>query len=220
MKTARYGKIDKDIIAHDGGGIWERWRYGRLLLVDDTATTPAGNLQHGVLAQLITAAERHGIKVSEREIQRRVQCAKTYPTEAQIRHVVTDFETWHDVVNSGWPEYPAPEDERPYDPRSDAELTHDHNRTGRNLFDGEGNRKSTLFDSFEPASTTLAELARWTDEQEEITARFVAIGIERRRYLDALIKVVHGDMTATWAAAQAALDEEDPSGDEDDETIG
>jgi len=218
VKTARYGKIDKDIIAHDGGGIWERWKYGRLLLVDDTATTPNGNLQHGVLAKLITAAERHGIKLSEREIRYRVQCARAYPTRSQIGNAVADFKTWHDLIQSSFPEYSAPEDERPYDPRSDAELTRDHNRTGKNLFTDEGRRVETLFDSFEPATTTLAELARWTQGQEEITARFVAIGIERRRYLEELIKAVDGDMTATWAVAEAALSQgnDEDLGDEDE----
>lgn len=208
VKAARYGKIDKEIIAHDGGGIWERWRYGRLLLVDDTATTAAGNLQHGVLAKLILAAERHGIKVSEREIRRRVQCARTYPTRSQIGQLLTDFRTWDEVINSTWPEYPTLEDERPYDPRTDAELMNDQHRKGKglNLFGDQATRQYTLFDSFAPETTSLATLDEWTRQQEEITARFVAIGIERRRYLDDLVKAVDGDMTATWATAQAALD--------------
>lgn len=204
MKTARYGKIDREIASHDGGGIWERWRYGRLLLVDDTATTPAGNLQHGVLARLILAAERHGLKVNEREIRRRLQCARTYPTRSQIGQLLTDFRTWDEVINSDWPEYPADEGERPYDPRSDTELTARGPGKGTNLLPA--TRQGTLFDSFDPTTTTLAELERWTQEQDEITARFVAIGVERRRYLDDLVKAVQGDMTATWAAAQAVLD--------------
>jgi hypothetical protein len=34
-----------------------------------------------------------GYKLSEREIQRRLQAARTYLTEAQIRQVLTDLET-------------------------------------------------------------------------------------------------------------------------------
>lgn len=204
MKTARYGKIDKDIVAQDSGGIWERWRYGRLLLVDDQATTANGNLQHGVMAKLVTAAERHSIKVSEREVQRRLQCARAYPTESQIRQVLADFATWWDLSEARFPEYPAPEDERPYDPRTNTDLGDDHTKGGKNLFreDGQG----TLFDGFAPESTTLVELERWMIEQEEITARFVAIGVKRRRYFDDLVKAVDGDKSATWARAQAALD--------------
>ncbi|MGH7426251.1 MAG: hypothetical protein ACREJP_08790 [Candidatus Methylomirabilales bacterium] len=207
MRTSRYGKIEKDIVAHDGGSIWERWRYGRLLLVDDTATTAAGNLQHGVLARLITVAERNGIKVSEREIRYRVQCARTYPTRDQIGKVIADLGTWFDLIQARFPEYPAPEDARPYDPRETQELLKDHDSQGARLLAHAQNQ--VLFDSFDPTTTTLAELARWTDEQDEITARFVAIGLKRRQHLADLTKVAHGDTSMTWAEAERLLAEGD-----------
>lgn len=39
---------------------------------------------------------------------RRLQCARTYETEAQIRHVVADFETWSDLRAAGFPPVGVP----------------------------------------------------------------------------------------------------------------
>ena len=58
MRYARYLRYEKNIAASDKGGILERWSYGPRLLEDDTATTPAGNLRHGVLAKLVGNAQR------------------------------------------------------------------------------------------------------------------------------------------------------------------
>lgn len=56
-----------------------------------------GGLRHGVAAMLIEAAKRGGLKLSEREIQRRLQCARIYSTESQIGSGAADFRTWYDL---------------------------------------------------------------------------------------------------------------------------
>ena len=94
MRRVSYERRERAIAAADAGSIRERWEYGRLLLVDDAMTTPAGNLRHGVLAGLIAAAVRAGRKVSDREIRRRVQCGRAYPCESQIGQALADFENW------------------------------------------------------------------------------------------------------------------------------
>jgi hypothetical protein len=80
MSSTRYLQLERHIAASDTGGILERWRYGIRLLDDARRTTPAGNLRHGVLAELVAEARASGYPLSEREIQRRIQCARAYPS--------------------------------------------------------------------------------------------------------------------------------------------
>jgi hypothetical protein len=204
MRTERYKRIENAIAASDSGGIWERWRYGRRLLCDAEATTPKGNLQHHVLDKLIRAAARGGRKLSEREIQRRVQVARTYPCESQIRQLLTDFGTWDEVINGGFPVYEAAEGERPYNPLETDELVSQNDNRGRRLIEYSW-YSNTLFDHLDPETTTLAEMRQYAEEQDEITARFAAAGQKRWLMLDELTKAVHGDLSKTWAEAENAL---------------
>jgi len=36
--------------------------------------------------------------LSAREIRRRLQCARTYPTETEFRHAVAEFQAWRDLA--------------------------------------------------------------------------------------------------------------------------
>lgn len=209
MRYARYLRYEKNIAASDTGGILERWSYGRRLLEDDTATTPAGNLKHGVLAKLIGNAGASGYKIHEREIQRRLQCGRTYQTEAQIRHAVSDFETWHDLAAAGFPAVEVSEDAEPFDPRDADEKARDAARIlARNAEQGNGSQLS-LFEYFPDdrfdETATLADLAKYASEMAELTERFAQRDRERFAYLNRLIAAVNGDMAATWAEADEAL---------------
>lgn len=213
MKYARYLRLEKYISAADTGGIIERWRYGRRLLLDDTAMTPSRkSLKHGVIDRLLGHAKAKGYRLSEQEIQRRLRAARAYPTEAQIRHAVTDFEAWRDLVSAGFPEYERPEGEPDYDPRDTDEIERDASNAGRRLLPelSEDAEQLSLFpdDRFGPLST-LAELAKYADEMRELTARFAARDDERADYLRRLIDAVGGDMSTTWQDAQRALTERD-----------
>lgn len=213
MASSRpYITREKAISAADTGTIRERWEYGRQLLVDDARTTPAGNLRrNGVLDGLVRAALKiratrsstsryEGMK---REIQYRLQVARAYPTEGQIRHVVSDFESWHDLIAAGFPPYPAAEGERPYDPRTTREIERAHDRSGASILP-EALEQRALFERFGD-DTTLAALQRYADEQSELTARFAARCEDRHAYLDALVKAVNGDLSRTYGEARAAL---------------
>jgi hypothetical protein len=197
MKYAGYLKHERNIAASDTGGVLERWSYGRRLLEDDTATTPAGNLRHGVLAILIGRARLRGYKIGDREIQRRLQAAKAYPTEAEIRQALTDFTTWDQLLNAGFPPVDAPADE-PADAQDGGEQDERLAAPGEQL---------ALFPAEQfTRLSTLGELAKYADEQREYTEHMAARDARRYAYLQLLIAAVGGDMSATWEDAQQALD--------------
>lgn len=209
MKYARYLRYEKVIVAGDKGGIRRCWEYGRALLVDDAMTTPAGNLRNGVIDGLVTDAKRAGLKLSEREIQHRLQAGKTYPTEAQITHICASYETWGALRTAGFPFVEAPEDAEPFDPRKAEEHARDAARDlARHGQAGDG--QLALFNYFPEErfdeTSTLAELAKYADEMAVLTARFQRRDNERAAYLASLIAAVNGNMGATWEEAQAALD--------------
>lgn len=210
MRYARYLRLEKYIAASDTGGIIERWKYGRRLIEDDTATTPAGNLKHGVLDRLTTHAAARGYKLHEREIQRRLQCARTYGTEAQIRHAVSDSETWHDLVAAGFPPVELPAGDEPYDPRDADERARDTARILARRAEADSEDQLALFDYFPDDRfteiSTLAELAKYADEMADLTDRFAQRDRERADYLKRLADAVDGDMSATWEHAQSLLD--------------
>ncbi len=204
MRATPYTKREKAIIAADSGSIRERWEYGRLLLVDDTATTPAGNLRNGVLGRLITGSAKAGRVASRREIQWRLRAARTYPTLPQLRSIASQYESWWALVRSGFPSVTADEAERPYDPRTTRELMKEHERAGADILP-EPWEQTALFEKFEDTAT-LAEMERYATGQAELTARFAAKSDQRLAYLAELIKAVRGDLTATYGQARAALE--------------
>jgi hypothetical protein len=209
-----YTAREKAIRAADAGGIRQRWEFGRLLVVDDTATTPAGNLRNGVLDTLVQAARKAGwsprianseftIQGLRRDIQYRMQCARSYPCESQIRQASADFESWTALAKAGFPPYPREPGERPYDPRSDADIADATGKFGAEILP-DGFEQMALFGRFTD-DTTLAEMQRYCSAQAEMTARFSERDDKRQRYLNSLIKAVDGDLAATWAEARAAL---------------
>jgi hypothetical protein len=201
VKIDRYRKIERDIATHESGNIWERWRYGRLLLVDDGATTPNGHLRNGVLEQLLQAAEAVNATLSEREVRYRLQAGRQYPTEVQIRHAVAEYRTWHDLAQSGFSQVGDSEDGRPFDPRTDSEL---RGAAARHNPLPHGWEQLSLFPHAEDTDT-LADLRRYLEEMEEITARYSERDSQRRDYFNQLLKAVNGDESATYAQARALL---------------
>jgi hypothetical protein len=79
----------------------------------------AGNLRHGAIAELIEAAHKAGKKLSEREIRYRLEAARAYPYESQLRTAGAEFEHWRALRDAGFPAScePGP-DEEPFDPRT------------------------------------------------------------------------------------------------------
>lgn len=211
MRTERYKRIEQAIAASDSGGIWERWRYGRRLLCDADATHDNGRLQHGVRDRLIAAARRIGRTLSDTEIGYRLQAARAYETESQIRQILGEFDSWSALIQAKFPQVSAAEGERPYNPLETDELRAQNDDRGRRLIEASWYTE-TLFDHLEKDTTTLADMQRYAEEQDEITARFAAAGERRWFMLQSLIKAVGGDMNRTWAEAERALEESDGDG--------
>jgi hypothetical protein len=203
MKTTQYVRQEKAIAAADSGGIRERWLWGLRLLRDPEAFAPGSSqLKPGRADLLIKAATAGGLKLSEREIRYRLQCARTYKTEAEIRHACAEFGAWSDLRTAGFPPYEAPADEPLADHRTDTERDHDRARALIDLIGEQG----SLFPlrDFEPMATTLKDLLDYTEQQEELTARFVEHGKKRRRYLDGLIEAAGHDLSTIWQEAHEA----------------
>jgi hypothetical protein len=201
-----YTRLEKAIAAADAGTIRQRWEYGRRLLCDPSATTDAGNLRHGKLAELIDAASRAGVPLSDREIRYRLEAGRAYPCESQIGRARADFSTWNALRDARFPAYDADPGEQPYDPRSLAEKV---GQTEKQLALGEPDQLA-LFEYF-PSDlfselSTLGELRKYQAEMAEWTERQARRDAERLAYVEALSAAVGGDESKTWAEAQAALD--------------
>lgn len=194
MRPDRYQKHERNITASDSGSILERWSYGRDLLNDDKRTTPAGNLRHGALAYLIGRAAQVGCKIGEQEIQRRLKAARTYQTEAEIRAAAHGFATWAELARAGFPAVEMAADAEPADDRNDGDRPA---APGEQLSLFPGEQFGRL--------STLAELAKYADEQRQYTDNMAARDQRRAEYLQRLIDAVGGDLSATWEQAEAAL---------------
>jgi hypothetical protein len=99
-KPSRYLKHEQKIAATSTAGIVERWRYGRDLLKDKADRK---QLPHGLIEGIITEAERSGIKLTRREIQRRLQCAEIYASEAKVRRAGDALGSWTALHEAGFP---------------------------------------------------------------------------------------------------------------------
>src|SRR6266498_1203192 len=91
MARSVYLKLESRILRDEQGGILDRWKYGRECL---THKKGRQQLPHGFIADRLAEAERAGLKLSEREIQRRVRCAEVYDSEAKVRQALADFGSW------------------------------------------------------------------------------------------------------------------------------
>lgn len=203
MKTSQYVRQEKAIASADSGGIRERWLWGLRLLRDPDAMSSPISLRHGVSEQLIEAAKAAGRKLSPSEIRRRLICARTYSTEAEIVRAMDDFGSWSDLAAANFPAYEVPDGEPLADHRTQAERDHDHARALVDLIGEQG----SLFPlrDFEPVTTTLKDLQVYTEQQEQLTARFVEHGRKRRAYLNDLIAAANDDLSVTWREAHARL---------------
>lgn len=208
MKTSQYIRQEKAISAADSGSIRQRWLWGLRLLRDSEAFAEGSSqLKPGRADQLIQAAKANGLKLTEREIQYRLRCARAYGTEAEIANAGAEFQSWSDLRSAGFPAFEAPEGEPPADHRTEAERNHDHARALADLIGTQG----ALFplSDFEPVTTTLAELVAYAEQQEELTARFVRHGQKRRAYLADLIDAAGNDLSTTWLEAHNRLPVDD-----------
>jgi len=209
MTGARaYGRLERSIVAADAGTVRQRWEYGRRLLCDPSATTPGGELRPGKLAALVDAAHRAGVTLTGEEIGFRLAAGLAYPAESQIAAARGAHETWAALCEAGFPGYEAEPGEGPYDPRTAAERLRQSEKQLA-LDDPDQLVLWELFDSDQFSElSTLAELRKYAEEMARWTARQQAADERRLAYLRQLLDAVGGDEAATWAQAQAALDQQ------------
>jgi hypothetical protein len=93
-------KLEQRIASSECGGVIHKWRYGRGLI---EARAGRKQLPKGFIADRLAEAEHNGLKLSEREIQRRVRCAEVYASEAQVRQILADLGTWTALAEAGFP---------------------------------------------------------------------------------------------------------------------
>lgn len=210
MRVTRYLRLEKNIAASDTGGILERWTFGRRLLMDDTATYPkSGNLKAGVLARYIAQAKAAGFSLTEREIQYRIQCARAYPTEAQLRTACSQFGVWSDLRSAGFPHVDAPDDGEPYDPRDADEKSRDSwNELKRHQaqnpeqlalpYELPAHFSHDTYGPRTPVSTLIAAC----DESERYTANMAKKDGERRAYVNELVAAIDGKNDTPWWKAE------------------
>jgi len=208
VKTTQYVRIERAIAAAAVSDIRERWLWGLRLLHDpDAFSSGSSQLKPGRADELVRAAKAAGLRLTVREIQFRLQCARAYPTETQIANAGSQFESWTDLRSAGFPAYEAPDGEPAADYRTEAERKHDHARALAEQM-GEQGAFFPLSD-FEPVTTTLKELSEYAAEMAELTARFAARDKDRADYLEQLVNAVDGDLSATWQDAHTAAFGED-----------
>jgi len=207
MRASEYVRQEKKIAATDTNGIRERWMWGLRILRDPERMAASGlSLRHGVAEKLIAAAAIASIKLSEREIQRRIQCARTYKTETEIRQALADFKTWWDLSQANFPEYQWPEDEPHADHRTEGERLDDHAAAAEEafgsqpVFDG-----MELFPKLDPATATLKDLFDDCDKYDEQTASFARHGQKKRDHANRLLDAANNDASTTWAEAERLL---------------
>ena len=209
FKPTQYVRQEKAVEAADTNGIRERWFWGLRLLRDrDAISRTGGSLRHGIIEQLIAAEQRAGFKISEREIQWRLQAARTYSTESQIRTVSSDFRTWTELRVAGFPPISKTDGEHPADHRTKAEKDRD---TARALVDLVGTQGAMFpLDEFEPTQTTLKEIGDFLDRQDEITSNWIKTGKKRRGYWQQMVDAVDGNLAVTWLEGHRQAFPEEP----------
>ena len=211
MKLTQYTRQEAAIAASESSGIRQRWLYGLRLVNDaEKMSSGGGGLKHGAAEQLIAAATARGLKLSAREIRYRIQCARAYPTEAQIGSAAADFESWRALCDAGFPPIERDAAEPDADWRTDSERTSDRARALTDHLDAQ----EAMFplSRFEPVETTLKDLQEFVEEQERITESFAATSRKRRAELDRLTAAAGGDLSVTWAEAHRLAEAAEESG--------
>lgn len=208
MKTAQYVRQEKAIAAGAVSDIRGRWLYGLRLLHDPDVFAPRSTqLKPGRADELVRAAKAVGLRLTVREIQYRLQCARAYPYASQIANAGAQFEDWTALRSAGFPPMPEPADEPVADWRNENERQRERNRLLDDIFGEQG----TLFPDadFEPRETPLKLLEAYAVEMAELTSRFAERDRKRRAYLNVLIEAAGGDLLMTWQDAHVRAYGED-----------
>lgn len=194
MSRSSYKSLQRAIARDDKHSIESRWEYGRAILADPKKMAASGkSLRHGATEALIADAQAVGSALTEREIQRRIQCARTYKTINEIRHAVSDFDTWHDLVQAGFPSVYvddiAPTEEMP-----------EQGEDERDEFEQLGLFPAMVKNvSIETAS--VAQIVAYTDDMTRMTQSYASTDAKRRAHVAEIVAVCDGDLSIRYVDA-------------------
>jgi hypothetical protein len=207
--------LERKIMAADLRGIVERWRYGRRLLHDRKLTTTSGQLRPGVAESLVNAARSAGYTLSEQEIERRLQCARVYAAEPELRRAAAAHEGWTSLVDADFPSVEtvgADDDRGMPDGREATVGTHPEPWEQPALDGGDGSLFPRVIRiggaALDRDSCTLMTLAAFLAGLERWADAHTRRNAERRRHLDELIEACGGDLNVQYGAAVQRLREE------------
>lgn len=211
MRTTQYVRIERAIAATAKNDIRDRWLWGLRVLNDPDLFAPGSTqLKPGRADELIRAAKAAGLTLSEREIRYRIQCARAYPYESQIRHAGAEFEDWSSLRAAAFPTFGPEEGERPADWRNETERARARAQALADVGEMTSDQLALFpLDRYEPTESSLKELADYASDMAELTARFAAKDKERADYLDVLIVAAGGDLSVTWGDAHRRAFDED-----------
>lgn len=110
-KPSIYLKHEMKIVANERGSIEERLRYGLDLIKEKAGHK---KLPVGKIELLIKEAAEAGIKISEREIQRRIKCAEVYVSVERFRRQYDGISAWTTLHEAGFPVVESTPEDLPY----------------------------------------------------------------------------------------------------------
>lgn len=112
MSKPSYKALQRAILRGDGRSIEDRWAYGRAVIEDPKKWASTGEqLRAGAIEALTADSAKVGPKLTETEIRRRIRCARAYPSINAIRSAATEYATWWDLVQAGFPAVEIAEDQ-------------------------------------------------------------------------------------------------------------
>ncbi|MGH2899817.1 MAG: hypothetical protein ACRDMZ_14180 [Solirubrobacteraceae bacterium] len=201
-----YRRLQRAIVRDDRRGIEARWLYGRALIADPRKMSAAGkSLRDGAIETLIADARAIGSSLSRREIQYRIQCARAYPTVAQLRTAACAFEDWTALREAGFPAL-GPSTQVP-DPEAELDALE--------ATDSQEHEQLSMFPDIVRGvpltQATMRDVEAYAAEMRAMTASFARRDEERAEHLAKLRAVVGDDPAVLYVDAVAALREQTAS---------
>lgn len=198
-RRSSYKTLQRAIAKDDKHSIGSRWEYGRRILGDPKKMAASGkSLRNGAIEALIADAAAVGSTLSRGEIQRRIQCARAYATDSQLRHAMTQFETWFDLIQAGFPAVDTDETPAPESALDDIEESAADAAGQLSLF-------PDLVRGVPLQEATLRHLVAYDEWMCAMTASYARTDARRGKHLAELRAAVGDDLDATYAEAVTAL---------------
>jgi N6-adenosine-specific RNA methylase IME4 len=94
LGLARLVALDRDVDAAEGEGLRARWEFGRELL----GRRVGSKLPKGLLDQIAAETGK-----GREELKKRMQFASRFPDKAALGNAVTQYSSWHVIVNDALP---------------------------------------------------------------------------------------------------------------------